>query len=99
MKPARIHYPWLSTLGAVAILCWQMLLARPELLPQWRLPPPLLEHKALYTALGIFTLLVVFDIWVFLRASRRCRAQLLQYQEQIGELFDSKRELGTRART
>ena len=41
----------------------------------------------------------MFDVWLFVKARARCKHQLKQHQDQIGELFDSKRELGTRART
>lgn len=99
MKPARIHYPWLSTLAAITFLAWQFALANAALIPLERLPPALQGQQNLPAAAALLLLLVMFDIWRFFKANRRCRAQLKQYQEQISELFDSKRELGTRART
>ena len=35
MKLARIYYPWLSSIGALALVGWQFTLAHPELGEQW----------------------------------------------------------------
>ena len=99
MKPVRIHYPWLSSLGALALVCWQFLLANPELLAIDPLPEPMRQQKNLLIAGAVLVMLIGFDIWQYLKSSTRCKDQLQQYQAQISELFDSKRELGTRART
>ena len=99
MKPIRIYYPWLSTLGLLAIVGWQFLLAYPDLVADFDPPPWFWQDDKLLIAGALLLLLVVFDIWRFHKASARSRDQLAQYQEQISELFDSKRELGTRART
>ncbi len=99
MKPVRIHYPWLSTLGALAIVSWQFTLANADLFTPEGLPAPLLQSDNLLIALALLLLLIFMDIWRFLKQSERCRAQLKQFQDQISELFDSKRQLGTRART
>ena len=99
MKPVRVSYPWLSTLGAITFVAWQLALINAALLPLERLPAPLPGNEHILVAAGLLLLLVIFDIWRFVKASRRCRDQLRQYQARISELFDSKRELGTRART
>jgi len=57
------------------------------------------QPENLLIAGAVLVMLVVFDIWRYLKASARCNQQLKQYQVQINELFDSRRELGTRART
>ncbi|MCP4388771.1 MAG: sensor histidine kinase [Gammaproteobacteria bacterium] len=99
MKAARIHYPWLSTLGAIVFVAWQFALNNVDLFPLEQLPAPLQGQGHLPSAVALLLGLVIFDIWRFAKASRRYRVQLRQYQEQISELFDSRRELGTRART
>jgi len=99
MKPVRIHYPWLSTLGALVMVCWQFLLANPGLFATEPLPELMRQSQNLLIAGAVLVLLVVFDIWHYLKTTTRSKNQLQQYQAQISELFDSKRELGTRART
>ena len=99
VKATRIHYPWLSTLGAILFVVWQFALNNADLFPLERLPAQLRGQDYLLTATALFLALVIFDFWRFARSNRRYRRQLRQYQEQISELFDSKRELGTRART
>jgi signal transduction histidine kinase len=99
MKPVRIHYPWLSSLGALGVVCWQFLLANPGLFATDPLPGPMQFQENLLIAGAVLVMLVVFDIWHYLKSSARCKEQLKQYQARISELFDSKRELGTRART
>jgi len=99
MKRARIHYPWLSSLGALGMVCWQFLLANPGLFVIDPLPAPMRQPENLLIAGAVLVMLVVFDIWRYVKANARCKDQLEQYQAQISELFDSRRELGTRART
>jgi signal transduction histidine kinase len=99
MKPVRIHYPWLSSLGALVMVCWQFLLANPGLFATEPLPELMRQAQNLLIGGAVLVLLVVFDIWHYLKSTTRSRNQLQQYQAQINELFDSRRELGTRART
>lgn len=99
MKRARVHYPWLSSLGAMGMVCWQFLLANPGLFENDPLPTLMQQPENLLTAGAVLVMLVVFDIWRYVKASARCKQQLRQYQAQISDLFDSRRELGTRART
>ena len=95
----RLYYPWFSTLGALLLIGWQAGLTFPDLLVTDGWPPLLLDPASLGYGAALLLLLVVFDLWRFGVAKARCRARLQQYEQQIAELFDSKRELGTRART
>ncbi|MDH3633118.1 MAG: ATP-binding protein [Gammaproteobacteria bacterium] len=99
MKPARVYYPWPSTLAALAVITWQFLLANAALFTEHPLPESMRQQDRLLIAGAVLVLLMTFDAWRFLKASARCKEQLRQHQDQISELFDSKRELGTRART
>ncbi|MCP4979700.1 MAG: sensor histidine kinase [Gammaproteobacteria bacterium] len=99
MKLARVHYPWLSTLAALSIVVWQYMLANGELFGVDFLPVPLQQQDNLIIAAALLLSLLVFDFWRYIKTSTLCRDQLSQYQKQISELFESKRELGTRART
>ena len=99
MKPARIHYPWISSLAALALVSWQFLLANPGLFATDPLPGPMQLQENLLIAGAVLVMLVGYDIRRYLKSSTRCKDQFKQYQAQISELFDSKRELGTRART
>ena len=99
MKSLRLAFPWFGTLGALAIIGWQATLTYPDLFvvdgwPDWTRNPQNLGFAG-----AVFVLLVGLDLWRHARARARCRERLQQYERQIGELFDSKRELGTRART
>ncbi|MEM7561765.1 MAG: ATP-binding protein [Pseudomonadota bacterium] len=98
MKLNLIHYPWPSCLMAVLILLWQFCLLFPEGLSD----PTILETfpaESVPAGLGVLLLLAGCDFWRFRGAIQKSRRQLQQYQSQISELFDSKRQLGTRART
>jgi len=96
---SRIAYPWLSSLSALIIIGWQYVLANQTLILPYELPEPLLRQDVLLSALAILLLLVLFDITRFVKAWAGYKAQLIQHEEQIAELFDSRRELGTRVRT
>jgi signal transduction histidine kinase len=93
-----MHYPWLSLLLALLLLAWQYLMLNPGLLQPGYLPVQLERAEFLPYAAALLVLIAVFDFRLFVRAQRRHRDQLERYQQQIDELFDSKRQLGTRAR-
>ena len=98
MKPVRLHYPWLSMLAALLVVGWQYLLLNPPG-PGHDLVIPALRADHLWLALLLLLLTLIFDLRLFLGTRARCRQQLQQYQDQIAELFDTRRQLGTRART
>jgi signal transduction histidine kinase len=99
MKPVRLHYPWLSTLGAMFIIGWQFILMHPGIVDSNRLTRQLLRQDYLLIATAGLLLLVIYDVRRYIKSNARYRDQLQHYRNQIGELFDTKRELGTRART
>ncbi len=99
MRLARVHYPWPSMLLALALVAWQFVLANRELLPPDSLPAPLQSADNLLIGVAALVLLVILDVWLYLQSSARSRAQLRQFQQRIDELFETRRELGTRART
>ncbi len=99
MNRSRIPYPWLSSLFAVIIVSWQLVLLLPDLIQPYAFPEILQRNTFLLAAIAILVLLVIFDVHRFFKAWAGYKAQLLQHEEQIAELFDSKRELGSRVRT
>lgn len=99
MKPSRIHYPWLSTLAAILLILWQFALASREWLELPELPAQMLRQENIITAAAVLLLIILFDVSRFVKTLSGYRNRLKQYDLQISELFDSKRELGTRALT
>ena len=99
MNAQRMHYPWLSLGLGLSLLGWQYLLLHPALLAGEQLPPFLARADYLPFAIVLLLLIAAFDVRLFLQAQRRYREQLRRYRQQIEELLDSRRELGTRART
>jgi signal transduction histidine kinase len=104
MKPVRLSYPWLSTLGAMLVVLWQFALVHGGMFRFGDysfedLPAPIRDADNWPFAAAALLLLIGFDIWRYLRSRRRYRDQIAQFREQLNELFDSRRELGTRART
>lgn len=99
LSPSRISYPWISTLFAINLIGWHLLISNSYLIDLYRIPALLLRQDYFIVACVIFLLLIVFDVTRFLRARKLYDAQLLQYESQISDLFNAKRELGTRAVT
>ena len=99
MIRTRIYYPWISMVCAAIIVVWQFILSNSELIVPYRLPEQLTRQDAIVVAIAILVLLILVDISQFVKALAGYKAQLKQYEIQISELFDSKRELGTLART
>ena len=99
MNPLRMPFPWLSAFGSMLVVAWQFLLLHPGLVSSLPAARPLLNEDWLLLGLAGLALLAVYDVQRFLQAKRRYRDQLQQYREQIDELFNAKRALGTRART
>ena len=99
MRLARVHYPWPSMLLALALVAWQFVLANRGILPPGALPELLQSPDNLLIGIAALVLLAILDFWLYLQSSARSRAQLRQFQQRIDELFETRRELGTRART
>ena len=99
MKSRRLPYPWPSMLAATLIIAWQLALAYPAYIQDEALALWLQEDRYLWLALILLGVVFLSDLRRLGRANARYRAQLRQYQDQIDELFDTRRELGTRART
>ncbi len=89
----------MSALAALLLISWQFILATPELILPYQLPVALTNQETLVAAAAIVILLLVFDITRFFKSWAGYKAQLIQHEEQITELFDSRRELGSRVRT
>ena len=96
MKAVRLHYPWLSLLALILVVSWQWLLLNPEASGELS---RLLQPDRLWLGLLLLFLAILFDTRMFLKARARYREQLTQFRDQVEELFDSRRQLGTRART
>ena len=99
VKPQSMPFPWPSASGALLIIGWQFLLLHPRLAADSAWMQRLLREDYLLLALGCLVLLVIYDLRRFFRANNRHREQLQKYRAQIDELFETRRELGTRART
>ena len=85
MKPARVYYPWPSTLAALAVVTWQFLLANAALFTEHPLPESMRQQDSLLIAGAVLVLLMAFDVWRFVRASARCKDQLRQHQADSGQ--------------
>jgi len=99
MARTRVPYPWISTACALLVIIWQFVLTTPELIMPYQLPDAMRKQEVLLAAVAIVLLLVYLDISRFLKSWAGYKAQLVQHEKQIAELFDSKRELGSRVRT
>jgi signal transduction histidine kinase len=99
VKPEVMPFPWPSAIGALLIVGWQFLLLHPRLAGGSGWMPRLLREDYLLLALFCLLLVVIYDLRRFFRANSRHREQLRKYRAQIDELFEARRELGTRART
>ena len=99
MKPQPMPFPWPSAIGVLLIIGWQFLLLHPRLAPDGDWTPHLLREDYLLLALFCLLLVLTHDLRRFFRANARHREQLRKYRAQIDELFEARRELGTRART
>ena len=99
MTGIRVPYPWLSTTAALFVICWQFILLLPELILPYELPVPMAREQSLLVGFAITILFMLFDLRRFINGWREYKAQLIKRENQITELFDSRRELGARART
>jgi hypothetical protein len=99
LSPSRIFYPWISTLFAINLIGWHLLVSNSHLIDPYPIPALLLRQDYFIVACVCFLVLIVFDVTRFVRARKQYDAQLLKYESQISDLFNAKRELGTRAVT
>ncbi|MFT5657930.1 MAG: signal transduction histidine kinase [Gammaproteobacteria bacterium] len=99
LSPSRIFYPWISLLFAIIIIAWQILVSNHNLIDSYLIPEPLLRQDYFIFACSIGLMLIIYDMVRFLRARRHYDDRLIKYESQISDLFNAKRELGTRAVT
>jgi signal transduction histidine kinase len=99
MKPQPMPFPWPSAIGALLIIGWQFLLLHPRYASNGDWAQHLLREDYLLLALIFLLLVAIYDLRRFFRANAHHREQLQKYRAQIDELFEARRELGTRART
>ncbi len=99
MSRPRIPFPWLSLCAALIIMLWQLALANPDWIRPWVIPQTITGTEYVLSAIGVWVIALTFDLQRFLRARVHYREELEQHQDQIAELFESRRQLGTRART
>lgn len=99
MSRPSIPYPWISTLSALLIVIGLFALLMPQWFKPYLLPEVLTINNYLIGAGVIWLILVILDIQRFFKAWAGYKEQLIQYEDQIAELFESRRQLGTRART
>jgi signal transduction histidine kinase len=99
MKRVRIPYPWPSILAALCLMSWFVLLTKPSWSQAVQLPEFMARSEYLLTAILLWLLLTTFDIQRFFRGWSKYKKEIVKHEEQIADLFESRRELGTRART
>ena len=99
MKRVRIPFPWLSLLSALLLVLWQLIMARPAWVLPIQVPEAAMRLDYLLAAIALWLLLVTFDSQRFFRARAEVKKEQIRHQEQIAELFESRRELGARVRT
>lgn len=99
MTVSRIPYPWVSLIVAIGLIFWQLIMAHPEWIEPYVIWPEMERLDYLLAALGLWLLLLVVELFLFYRARSGYRKALAQHEDQIAELFESRRELGTRVRT
>ena len=99
LSPSRIFYPWISTLFAINLIGWHLLVSNSHLIEPYVIPEILHRQDYFIVACIIFVVLIIFDVTRFAKSRKQYDAQLLKYESQISDLFNAKRELGTRAVT
>jgi signal transduction histidine kinase len=99
MTRPGIPFPWASSLLAFLIMAWQVVLDHPLWIEPYQLPEPLFSSESLLIASGLWILFLLWELQRFLKGWSGYLTKLKHRDEQITELFDSKRQLGTRART
>lgn len=95
----RIPYPWISLLFALFIITGLYLKQHPDWVHPLLIPDSLLNSQFLLMAIALWILVSGFEIYRFFTARAKYQQELIRYEDSISELFESRRELGKRART
>ena len=94
-----IHYPWPSTLLLLCALAWFYFSANHSDAIALSIPVSLVDTRWQWPVLLISCVLVLIDLYWFLKTRDRYDARLQKYRQQIDELFRTKQQLQSRAQT
>jgi len=95
----RVDFPWLTLLVSLVAVIYLFLLNEPDLLQAYGLPEFWFQNPFKYALVGLFILVVLRDLYHYVRQSRGQRADLKRLREQVDELWQSKKQLQLKAHT
>lgn len=95
----KVTFPWLSVLGSLLVIVYLLFLTEPALVSYYGVPLDWLQEGVKYGLLGLFILLVLWDLRRYRREYDRQKKDLQRLHTQVSDLWQSKKQLQLKAHT
>ncbi|MFW5452430.1 ATP-binding protein [Thioalkalivibrio sulfidiphilus] len=94
-----VTYPWLSVLGGLLLITYLLVMTEPALASLYPLPVQWHGVEVKYAALGLFLVLLMFDLRRYHRQHQRQKTDVKALREQVIALWQDKKQLQLKAHT
>lgn len=98
-RVCRVTFPWLSTLVALLVASYLLLLTEPNLVRFYEVPATWLRADIKYALLALLGVVLLRDLIRFRAQHKRQKRDLARLREQVDELWQSKKQLQLKAHT
>ena len=95
----QLHFPWLSALAALLLAGYLLAAAQPFIFQAYSLPEAYFSGSWQLSALALFCLVLLIDMWLFQRKLRLHRLEMRKLNARIDELVLAKKQLQNKAHT
>lgn len=95
----QVSYPWPSMVVGLLAITYLLFMTEPVLTGFYEIPADWLRAEVKYAVLGLFLLLLVFDLRRYSRQHVRQRRDLQRLRDQVDSLWESKKQLQLKAHT
>ncbi|QKT02995.1 sensor histidine kinase [Ectothiorhodospiraceae bacterium 2226] len=95
----KVTFAWRSALAALGAMCYLLLLTDPGLSGYYGVPDTWLQPPMKWWVFGAFLAVVLLDLYRYRRQYARQAADLRRVDEQVRELWESKKQLQLKAHT
>ncbi|AJQ92906.1 sensor histidine kinase [Gynuella sunshinyii] len=93
MKKMSTPYPILTSLSALLLIAYFLLLGQPQLLSFYQLPDIITTFQVQLAATVVFILILLIELRLFQRRRRNQKIEIARFRQQMAEVLADKKQL------
>ena len=97
MKKMATPYPLFTSLSAVLLVAYFLIIARPELLSFYQLPTILSTFPVQASAAALFFVILLIELRIFQRRRQNQKEEIIKFRQQLAEVLADKKQLHAKA--